>query len=349
MRILIAQSAKLGDMVCTTPMFRAAKQRYPDSCLFVMGSAANKELLAGNPYIDEYLVFPQHNSGVRAILREKKIDVVIMTAPNPGLLWELLRCRVKKIIVPKIVGGVSPYATKTYRLLSRFATRVPIQFRGYMPREYVGLLAPLGVPSDDVRKELAVSHEAVLRVTDMLAQKGYDPKKDFIVGIAPSTGANKIKAWGPERFAQVANYLSEKHNAALVIIAAKGEHEDAERMRRALEPGVRCLDLTGKLSIEELKALILLLSLYISSDTGPIHIAEAFDIPSVDVLGAVAEHHTVLDNERHRTVFAAGRGEPALHTMSASVYDPVEVRRQTDMVTVGMVTAEVEALLSTIK
>ena len=55
-KILIVQLAKLGDMVCTTPMFRAAKLAYPDARLLVVGNAINGKVLAGNPDVDEYII-----------------------------------------------------------------------------------------------------------------------------------------------------------------------------------------------------------------------------------------------------------------------------------------------------
>jgi ADP-heptose:LPS heptosyltransferase len=347
-RILIVQNAKLGDMVCTTPLFRAVKQNIKDAQIVVMGSALNKELLAGHPYVDEYLVAPHGFFALVRALRRGHFDFVAMVGPESQLLAALMCARVPQIVVPRVSGGWSPYETVTHKFLSRFVTVATYHMRSYMPREYLRLLEPLGIHTDDTHKELAVSHDAVLRVKKLLAQKGYDPKKDFIVGIAPSAGAHKLKSWDAERFAKVAEYLAQKHNAVIAIIAAKGEKDDVEKMLAVIPKSVRVVDFCGALSIEELKALVSLLSLYISSDTGPVHIAEAFDTPSVDVLGAVDEHEISIASLRHRVVFHPGRGEPAIHTMSASVYDPVEVRRQTDMVTVEMVIAAVEDLLAAI-
>ncbi|MDO8548067.1 MAG: glycosyltransferase family 9 protein [bacterium] len=345
-RILIVQNAKLGDMVCTTPLFRAIKKTYPSTHLTVMGNVINKELLAGHPYVDEYIVAPQGFVALVRELRREKFDFATTVGPDLQALCALMCARIPHVVVPRIVGGHSPYETSVYKFLSRFVTTANYHMRSYMPREYLKLLEPLDIRTNDARKELAVADSAVLRVKELLAQKGYNPEKDLIVGIAPSAGAHKIKSWGAERFARAAEYLAHKHNAVIAIIAAKGEKDDVEKMISALPASVRSIDLCGALSIEELKAVVSLLSLYISSDTGPIHIAEAFDTPSVDVLGAVDEHEISIASPRHRVVFHPKRGEPALHVMSASVYDPAEVRRQTDMVTVEMVVKEIEGALN---
>src|SRR3989338_9471272 len=56
-KIAIMQTAKLGDMVCTTPMFRAAKEKYPEVKVFAIGNEINREVLEGNPDVDEYIVW----------------------------------------------------------------------------------------------------------------------------------------------------------------------------------------------------------------------------------------------------------------------------------------------------
>ena len=55
--VTIIQLAKLGDMVCTTPMFAAIKKAYPQTEVFVVGNNINQALLAGHPQVDEYVVW----------------------------------------------------------------------------------------------------------------------------------------------------------------------------------------------------------------------------------------------------------------------------------------------------
>lgn len=347
-RILVVQPAKMGDMVCATPLFTAIKKQYPDATLLVAGNALNRELLLGNPHIDEYIVLGPTSQN-RRMFEEKNIDFACVTAPDFRVLAAFMLARIPQIAVPRVVGGHSPYVTRTYRYLCQFVSTAPHHIGSYAPREYLRLLEPLGIVSEDTRKELWVQKNAVGRVEEMLKQRGCDSKIDFLVGIAPSAGVTKIKAWGAERFAKVAQYVGERHHATIVIIAGKGEKEDVGAMLDALQAGMNVLDFSGMLSIEELKALISLLKLFVSSDTGPVHIAEALRVPTVDVLGAVDEHETFLSGPLTRAVFAPARGRPELHVMSAASYRPAEVRRQTDLVTVEMVIAAVEDLLAAIK
>src|SRR5258708_9986 len=137
--ILVIQGAKMGDMVCTTPLFRAIKEKYPESSLLVMGNILNKELLAGNPYIDEYLFRPAGLFGLRQLLVEKRADFALSPGPDTEALLGLLLAQVPMVVMPRIEGGFSPYATKTYRYLCRFAQTVPHRMGAYSPREYLRL------------------------------------------------------------------------------------------------------------------------------------------------------------------------------------------------------------------
>ncbi len=344
MRILILQSAKLGDMVCTTPMFRSVKERYPDAHLIVVGREINKEVLLGNPHIDEYVVHPKTNADLRALLHEKRPDYLLLTSPNPSALLMGLLARVRHIVTPQIMDGVSPYATKTYRLLSLFAKRVPHHMGSYAPREYLRLLEPLGITTDDTRKEVYVAPEAVARTAQLFKEAGYNRERDLLIGISPGAG-NKIKVWGADRFARVAESLQKSHGAKIIVFGGKADREEARLMINALADRGSVLNLVEKLSLEELKAAISFLNVFIAVDTGPIYIAEAFGIPTVDIVGPMDEREQPPRGPRHRVVVAP-RTSPALHIMSASVYDREEARRQTEAITTDMVLKEAEALLS---
>ena len=83
--ILVVQGGQLGDMVCTTPLFRAIKEKFPTVRLVVMGNALNKDVLAGNPHIDEYIVYNTYTSTVgslRQLLRTHHIEYACITSPD---------------------------------------------------------------------------------------------------------------------------------------------------------------------------------------------------------------------------------------------------------------------------
>ena len=169
----------------------------------------------------------------------------------------------------------------------------------------------------------------------------------FIVGISPFAG-NKIKEWPVDRFADIANYATEKYGAVIVIIGGKNDNGYAEDMKRRLSKKTVFLDVVGMLSIDELKAVIARLNVFISVDTGPIYIAEAFGVPTIDIVGPMDEREQPPIGKFHKVVVAP-RKTAQLHIMSARLYDKKEARRQVESITSVMVCAEIDALLQELK
>jgi heptosyltransferase II len=335
MRILIIQSGKLGDMVCTTPVFRAIKEKYPESFLVVAGDKVNRLVLNGNPHIDEYIEL----SGLtQSILKERKLGVAILLTPNPSLLLDLLLCRIPKIIVPKITGGFSPYQTKIYRLLSLFVTKVQHRMGNYAPGEYLRMLEPIDIYTEDTQKELYIDSDTDRKVKEML--NAYKHK----VIIAPAAG-NKIKEWPPENFGKVANYLIEKYGSTIIIVAVNKDKELVDRMKSQIK-NQNVIDTTGQLSIEELKAYIKHSNLFISADTGPIYIAEAFGIPTVDIIGPIDEREQPPRCGKHINVLPQGRKKPELFVMNARTYDYEEALRLAQSTKVEDVIRAAEQLIN---
>ncbi len=333
--ILVIQTGKLGDTVCTTPVFRAIKEKYPNALLTVCGDGVSKEVLRGNNRIDEYVLV---NELTREKIKELKLDVAIILGPNPDMLFKLLISRIPKIIAPKITGGFSPYATKKYRILLNFVTQVEHRMHHYAPQEYLNMLRPLGIISSNTQKELSVESDAEKKIENLLsANKG---KK---VGIAPGAG-NKIKEWSPENFNLIAKFIIEKGYKVILI----GGPQDKD-LGEVVKVGISnddVLDSIGSITIEELKALVKNLDLFISVDTGPIYIAEAFKVPTVDIIGPMDECEQPPNGELNRLVYLRDRKSPAIHIMNARLYDKNEARRQIEMITPGMVIAEIKDLFA---
>ena len=80
-KILIIQWAKLGDMVCTTPMFRAIKEAHPDWTVHVLCRQSSAVALQGNPFIDRVIVGGTRGGMIRMLSRER-YDAVINCLPG---------------------------------------------------------------------------------------------------------------------------------------------------------------------------------------------------------------------------------------------------------------------------
>jgi ADP-heptose:LPS heptosyltransferase len=340
-KVLIIQLAKLGDMVCTTPLFRAVKQNYPRASLTVIGNALNEELLSGNTDVDQYVVFEGFSNTLKQI-RQGHFDVGIVVTPGFLQLGLLCLTPIQKIITPRVVDRKSPYESLFYKMLSSFVTKVPHHFFGYAPREYLRLLEPIGIESLDTAKHLAFSEGAKQKVDKFLSQHNSSAKP--LVVMSPSAG-NKIKQWPAERFAELAEKLKSTHGAHIVVIGTQRDEVEVKTMFSSLQNNTDITNTLSQFSIDELKALVARTDLFISADTGPIYIAEAFGVPTVDIIGPVDERVQPPRGETHMVVYDKDRKNAELFIMDARTFDPVEARRQVEVISVGEVYNASEFLL----
>jgi ADP-heptose:LPS heptosyltransferase len=342
-RILVVQMAKLGDMVCTTPVFHAIKKRYPDATVTAMGNAINQELLSGNADIDDYLVF----DGIRSAygrIKGGQFDAAVIVVPDIISAMLAYLAHVPLVIVPRVVGGYSPFESVWYRSLRSIAGLAVEDLRMgvYTPLEYVHLLRPLGIEEDDTTKHLVYSDAAKTKAESLFA--GVSGMR---VGMSPSAG-NKYKNWGPQRFAELAEKISANIPSTIVLFGGTRDQEETRQMKERLPSSVRCLDLSEQLSLDELKAAIAQLDVFIAVDTGPIYLAEAFGVPTVDILGPVAEGEQAPVGEWHVVVPPPGPRIPQMWNMNVHGHDETEMRRQIDSTTVELVYAAALPLLQKI-
>jgi ADP-heptose:LPS heptosyltransferase len=108
------------------------------------------------------------------------------------------------------------------------------------------------------------------------------PSRRPLVGLHPS-GGRRVKEWDLQRWALVAERLQRTFGATIVVTGSAADKPLAKALADALP--VPPVDTTGRLGVRETMAVIEALDLFLSSDTGPMHMACAVDTPSVSVFG----------------------------------------------------------------
>ncbi|HYF29309.1 MAG TPA: glycosyltransferase family 9 protein [Candidatus Paceibacterota bacterium] len=344
-RVIVVQQAKLGDMICTTPVFAALKRTYTDLHLAVMGNRVNEDVLRGNPHVDRYLVFTDFRSALKEV-RKGGFDTGIVTGPDFVSIALLILAGVGCVIAPSIEKGVTPLANSLYRSLLRFVVSLPHEEGTYAPGQYLRLLEPLGIHTTDTTKVLAYTPSAHATAATYLKSIGERPK--LLVGMTPSAG-NTVKEWPPERFAAIADHLISTYGAKVIVLGTKAERSKIDAMLEQVKEKQDVIDAGGRFDIEELKALIAALDLFIAADTGPMYIAEAFKVPTVDIVGPVDERIQPPQGPLHRVVIPP-RSRPAQVTvLNAKWYDREEARKQAEATTVAAVIREVDDLIASMK
>jgi ADP-heptose:LPS heptosyltransferase len=128
---------------------------------------------------------------------------------------------------------------------------------------------------------LALPDEALARAAALLA--GVADARTVVV--VHAGGGREIKQWNLDRFAAVANRLAASRDAAIVLSGDAGDRALVDAVKADLAPTVRCADLSGRVDLVALAAVLSRANLLVTGDTGPMHLAAALDVPTVAVFG----------------------------------------------------------------
>lgn len=283
-RILIIQTAKIGDMVCSTPVFREIKKKYPDAYLVILIISKTRGIIFQNPYLDEIIVLDEPRfrglTGFFRLLKnlsKKKFNASISL--THGLLNNILPFW---LLLSKRISFTSPYAPRSSRWSFIFANHRK-EFLRDRPafRQYLGLLEFLGIKNHDEKREIFISRNSREKVRDFLLKNNFS-ENDFLVGVSVSSG-NPIKDWGLEKFAQLSDKLIENLKAKIIFIGSREEKELISQTTAMMKNS--SINAAGIFSLEEIGGLMEHLKLFISADTGPLYIANALNVPVVDIIG----------------------------------------------------------------
>ncbi len=283
MRILVApQLTRIGDLVATTPVFRAIKKRYPNSFVSVVSSANAAGIIKHNPWIDEIIEIEDYQNdffGLLKKIRKEKFYAGISLSGSALssviFFYGFIPARIK------ITRSDRPLAES----LSDWMCTITESYRelSYLPLFYLKILRHLDINSSDDTKEVFLNEVSNARIADFFAKENI-LSSDVIIGLSLTAG-NKVKEWGDDNFEALIRGLRKKYDIKIVFIGAQRERERVDAMIKKIgDPN--CINASG-FSIEDLPSLMRRFSVFIAVDTGPIHVAHALGIPLIDILGPV--------------------------------------------------------------
>jgi len=286
LKILIIQTAKIGDLICSTPVFREVKKKYPNSYLAVLVLSLTKGVIENNPYIDEIIPIDHKklygiNSKIELIKEIKRKKFNWSFSLLPEILSNIIPFWAG---IPNRVATVSEYTTQGVKLLSIFNTCVLEYKRHTLALEhYLNILGFIGIKKTSQKKEIFIGLKEKKKSLRFLKKHGLKAN-DFLVGISVTAG-NKLKEWSLEKFAQLADKLIEDHKAKVVFFGSDAEYDEIIKTQSMMKN--KSINSSRKFSLSEVPDLFKYLGLFISVDTGSLYIANAMGIPVVDIVGPI--------------------------------------------------------------
>lgn len=287
-RIVIRGPNWIGDAVMSEPAIGAVRRLFPQAEVTLLVKPAIAELFAHHPAIHHILVYDDRGrhaglSGkwtLARVLRRHHFDLAILlqNAFEAGLLAFLAG-------IPRRYG----YATDGRTLLLTDPVTVPSrEAHRHQVAYYWDLMKPFGEDGLPPAPKLVVTRQEELAMATRLADAGI-AASDFLIGVNPGSTYGGAKRWIPDRYAEAVNRLSEQYGGggetriAVAVLGAKGE----EQLGRSIAERIRARSVvcSGQTTVRELMALAKRCQLFLTNDTGPMHIAAAFEVPTVAVFG----------------------------------------------------------------
>ena len=289
-RFLLISTTAIGDTLMSTPAIRAVRQKFPDGYVAVLTDRRRIDVLNGNPYINRLITYHGKFKKVMSLikeLRKERFDIAIILHGND----------------PDIVP-IAYLSRARYRLGwdgSRFSFLLTHKHKkfgesGHAIDDRLDMLKPLGIDTRDRHMVLFLSEEDRDFKRRLFSDKGI-LENDLVIGLHPF-GSRRSKWWGIEKSAELADRLCEKYGAKVILISGK----ENEAISKKIASLVRYnLILIYGSSIKEASAVIESCSLFITTDSGPMHIAIALGKPTISLYGPsdIIETSACVSLEKH--------------------------------------------------
>jgi heptosyltransferase-2 len=269
------------------PALRALRETSPGAHIAILAKPWVADLYRREPFCDELIPYTARTLAEKwnaaKLLRPRQFDcaVLLQNAFEAAALAYLAH-------IPERIGyardGRSSLLTRAIAVPSR--DEIPRHERFY----YLELLRRAGILD-----RLPENHSIRLDGSAAARQAGLERFRalglgDTVVGVSPGAAYGTAKRWLPERFAQAASQVALERGASVAIFGSKEERELCESVTSAVTVPVR--NFAGETSLSEFIELAAACCVYLTNDSGAMHIASALGVPTVAVFGATDDTTT---------------------------------------------------------
>ena len=280
-RILIIRTDRIGDVALSTPVIKTLRGVYPDAYISFMVRPYARDIVEKNPYLDEVIIYDKygrHKNFISTLifgigLRRKRFDTVLILHPtNRAHIIAFLAG------IPERIG----YDRRLPFLLTKSLKDEKYRGQKHELEYTLDVLGRMGISEFDRSIFIPVSKEDEFLVDYRLSENGLEDK-DCIITIHPSSSCPS-KRWPLENYAALMKRIKAKYNCGIVVVSGPDEKNQVLELLRLAGPDT-FLDLAGSTSIGELAALLKKSSVFISNDSGPVHISVGVGTPCIVVFG----------------------------------------------------------------
>jgi ADP-heptose:LPS heptosyltransferase len=303
MKFLVLQLKRIGDLILTTPALVALRERYPQAKITLAMPEGSASLIPALPAVDEVLIHRRRgrNAKLWTKLAMSHFDVCLdFTGTDRSAFFSFLSKAEQRVTFQWVKK--SPYRLLFYNRFIDSSVR-----ENHTVEHYLDLLKAVDIQARNVPVTLNIPSQARANAAELAADAGVNIDSPFAV-VHPGT-ARPEKFWLPERWAAVMDHCQNGLGIPCLLTGSMDvtEREHMAAIQKRLHSPYR--DLSGKLDLLTLAALIEKAYLLLSMDSAPVHLGAAFGTRQVSLFGETNPFHW---RPRHKraAVLLAGNEQP---------------------------------------
>ncbi len=278
-RILFVKFWGIGSIILAEPALRYLRKKYPQARLDFLTLAQNQELFALIPQVDRMHCLDFRHlwgfvfSAISLIvqLRRQRYDVII-----DAEFFANFSALVSRLASPRCLVGFSRPGARKSRLLD---IAVPFLDEQHAADNFLRL-----VMKDRTADISGWAQPQIASSNSTCGEKDSALRPYVVMNVNASSLALE-RRWPPERFVQLAQWLLQSYEVDLALIGSQAEREYTDVVAAAIGNPLKVRNLAGTLTLIELAALIENAALFISNDSGPLHLAAALQKPVAGFFG----------------------------------------------------------------
>jgi ADP-heptose:LPS heptosyltransferase len=285
--LIVRQHNQLGDLLSGVSLLRAFKEKYPDCKITLIVSPDNYHGIIKNKYIDRYFIFdknllftPSYFFSLRKILREG-YDVVLVPVVVSISFTSNLIARFSK---SKIRIGAQSLDGKANESSYMFDRRIKLDWRNHpdsnVSERCLDIIRPFGIDTNNYRSEITIDYSDLRFALTFLKKTG-KRKNQLLIGLHVGAGKPPNR-WSLNKYVELIKKLNNSFNCVFYLTGSDSDRDEIDYVIKNSRLPIRTF--LNK-SIPQVAAIISLSELFISNDTGIMHVAGTTETPQISIFG----------------------------------------------------------------
>ncbi len=278
MKIVVRAPNWIGDSILALPAVRSLSKNFPEAQIWIAAKHWVKDLFQSYDFIKEIIPLPAAND-IKSLRRSAKIikafhfdtGVLLTNSFGSALLFYLAK-------IPHRWG----YSRDGRGFLLTRKVSLKRKNHSHQADYYMTLISELGMKTHSPKLFLPLTQEEKEEARKLLLSNGIELERPLII-LNPGASYGPAKRWPAQNYAELGRLLQERNKASILITGAADEDELARTIASFL--GTKPLVLTGQTDLRRLAGLISQSALFVTNDSGPMHMANALGVPVIAIFG----------------------------------------------------------------